>query len=168
MATKGTSRLQETFQDEERVVSINWIDFKDTKLVTSAILRAYKILKGEGEYKKLQEDDTKVIYDFSWNFLLLEYSSSQERDADRALFKEHFKPTQHFAQVETDGYQVPQVDFYVDDHGKSYVLIQAHLKLTDVTDVQKGIYRGVIVDPKKYFQVPQAVSDTKGKVTEVV
>ena len=31
MATTGTARLQESFQDQERVVSINWIDFKDTQ-----------------------------------------------------------------------------------------------------------------------------------------
>ena len=168
MATTGASRLQESFQDEERVVSINWIDFKDTKLFTSAILDAFNLIKWEMQYPKSIIDENRIIFQFFWNSFIVEYSSSQERDADRTLFKEHFKPTQYFAQAEADGCQVPQVDFYVDDHGKSYLLIQAHLKLTDVTDVQKGIYRGVIVDSKKYFQVSQAVSDTKGKVTEVV
>lgn len=160
--------LSESIQNGERIVTVNWVEFVGTKLVTSAISRVMKFLRWEKIYSHFHIDEDRNIHQFSGNFFILEYQNSQIRENDKKLFQQHFKPTKHFATMEADGSQVPDTDFTVDYEGKYYLLIHARLRLTDITDVLKWVYRGVVVNPETYFKIPSLVQETKKKLKKAL
>lgn len=161
-------KYTESTENWIRTITVSWIDFIDTKLVTSAIWNIERFLKWKRECEIYKLDESRTLHQFSWNYYIIEYSDKDIRDKDRELFKSNFKPTKFFAEQEGDWNQVPECDLKVDYDWKYYTLVYAHLKLTEDEDKGKWVYKWVIFNPQKYFEVQQGKDDTNLKIDNIL
>lgn len=152
----------------EAVISIEWIDFIDTKMTSSSIGEALAFLKWERKYEEFILDNQRKIHQFFWNTFIVEYKNKEIRDTDRNLLKKHFKPTRHLSQQEDDGSQVPETDFKVDYEWKYYLSVNAHLKLSNDTNLNKWVYKWVIFNPWISFPLDTTIWNIVWKVDDIV
>ena len=152
----------------EPSMSVEWVDFIGTKMVSSSIGQALAFLKWEENYEGVKLDDERTIYQFFGNTFIVEYKDEATRDKDRDMYKKHFRPTKHFAEQEDDGNQVPEPDFKVDYKGKYYLAVTALLELTNEEDTNKWVYKWVIFNPWANFPLHETIGDMTWKVEKIL
>ncbi|MCH2189118.1 hypothetical protein MK079_04805 [Candidatus Gracilibacteria bacterium] len=161
------TQYSEIEKNGERTIQVNGVDFEDTKFVDVFLGDTLDFLQGKRKCEVLGHDSHRTVYQLAGNIWVIKYEELSIRDTDRDLFKQHFKPTKYFAELEADGNQVPQADFKVDYEGKYYLAIHAHKSLIEEKNKQGSIIQGVIYNPGEYFSIQNQVQDTKGQIDDI-
>ncbi|MGE4444344.1 MAG: hypothetical protein AB7E37_05110 [Candidatus Altimarinota bacterium] len=93
------------------------------------------------------------VFDIGGNLFVVEYSDETSRNKDVELLKQRFEESGKFAKELEEERQIPEFEGYFDYEGKYYIIVNGLNKLTDEISPEKGVYKGVIVNPGKYFEV---------------
>ncbi|MDD3645945.1 MAG: hypothetical protein PHH06_00895 [Candidatus Gracilibacteria bacterium] len=167
-------------RDDRGLTDVNPISFRtgdvifhEMRITGSYAKAIIEMLKGNlyfvgEETIKVSFDEQREVFDMGGNSMVVEYKDKQNRDNDIELLKKHFKSKGKFAEELENGRQIPEFDGYFDYDNRYYIVIDGLNRLTDEINPEKGIYKGVIVNPSKYFAVQNQVSDTGGEVEDIL
>ncbi|MDP2090152.1 MAG: hypothetical protein Q8K30_01015 [Candidatus Gracilibacteria bacterium] len=133
------------------------------------------MIDGKWELTNHIKEETYIKFDENLDFFLLKgqdfvlfFEDTKNIDESLKLFSENFKAKGLFSEEIESGIQVPEVIGPFDYNGKIGLWINAKNSLNDFTNIEKGIYRGVIVNPSKYFEVNKEVKSSSEKVSSVL
>lgn len=93
------------------------------------------------------------VFDIWWNLFVVEYSYETSRNKDVELLKQRFEESWKFAKELEEERQIPEFEWYFDYEWKYYIIVNGLNKLTDEISPEKWVYKWVIVNPWKYFEV---------------
>lgn len=155
-------------------IEIDWLNFKETNLLPVYLEEIKYILDWEYSIVDFNKEniiqfwDDIYIYKLLWGIYLLEYKENFNLEKEIASFKYEYKNSWYFSEELGNWRQVPELSWYFEYNWSKYLLINAKNKLTDENNVDKGIYKWVIVSPSKYFEVENQVKDTSWQVKETL
>jgi hypothetical protein len=163
----NTLSHSEKRKEKEHTICENWIKFEHTKLATSAIKEIANFLKSK-DTPWIQFDNERIIYQRNGNFFIIEYKSEEVMKGERETFLTYFKTENFFPKREKGGWQIPEVDFEAEYKWKYYLLLEALLKLKEQTITEKWVYKWVIINPKKYFNITNERKNSKKRVKDII
>lgn len=108
------------------------------------------------------------VFDMWWNFFVIEYNDQVLRDNDISLLKENFKEDWKFAKELEEKRQIPTFDWYFEYNWNFYIIVNWLNKLTDEINSSLGIYKWVIVNPWKYFEVENKTREVVWEVRNIL
>lgn len=118
--------------------------------------------------KKISLNNDTEVFDMWWNFFVVEYFDENLRNQDIALLKQNFQENWKFAKELEEKRQIPTFDWYFEHEWKYYIIVNGLNKLTDEINSEKGIYKWVIVNPSKYFEVENEVKNVVWKIDDIL
>lgn len=118
--------------------------------------------------KKFPLNNGIEIFDMWWNFFVVEYSDETSRNEDVELLKQRFKESGKFAKELEEKRQVPEFEWYFEYNWKYYIIVNWLNKLTNEINPEKGVYKWVIVNPGKYFEVENEVKQIEWKIWDIL
>ncbi|MGE4443531.1 MAG: hypothetical protein AB7E37_00885 [Candidatus Altimarinota bacterium] len=118
--------------------------------------------------KKISFNSDIEVFDMGGNFFVVEYDNETIRNQDIALLKQKFQENGKIAKELEEKRQIPTFDGYFEYDRKYYIIVNGLNKLTDEINPEKGIYKGVIINPSKYFEVENETKQVAGKVDGIL
>ncbi len=172
--------MNEKLKNENYITKkYNWIEFKSAwdwwsiENTISYILMWRPDIVDFDEFENKKEFNDMILYHLFANNFLLEYNSEDERNKNKILFQKKFEPIEKsFNSVEQwDWTQVPQYYWEFEYDWKFYLITIAVNRIfeTDETNLEKGVYKWIIVNPDLYFwEVEKEVKNIEWKVNKLV
>lgn len=118
--------------------------------------------------KKVSLNNGIEIFDMWWNFFVVEYNDETSRNKDVELLKQRFEESGKFAKELEEKRQVPEFEWYFEYDWKYYIIVNWLNKLTDEVNPEKGVYKWVIINPGKYFEVENEVKQIEWKIWDIL
>lgn len=118
--------------------------------------------------QKISLNNDIEVFDMWWNFFVVEYNDEAGRNKDISLLKQRFEESWKFAKELEEQRQVPEFEWYFEYNGKYYIIVNGLNKLTQEINPEKWVYKWVIVNPSKYFEVENEVQNIAGKVGDIL
>lgn len=111
-----------------------------------------------------------LIYNFYWNHFIIEYSDLNKINDNILYFTNNFEKIEDsFNSVEFENnLQIPEYIWYFKYDWKQYIILKWCNKFTDEINPEKWIYRWVIIEPDKYFEVTSEVQKVVSKVEDIL
>ncbi|PID84315.1 hypothetical protein CSB09_01700 [Candidatus Gracilibacteria bacterium] len=149
-------------------------------------------LENDGTYLDMRKNDIKDMIDGNWyltnhekedtiihfegmkDFYLLKgadfvlfFDTKEERQKVIELLEENFEPNGDIWSAEKEsGIQSPRVIGPFEYKNKIGLWIEAKNPLTEITSTEKGIYKGVIINPNLYYSASKEANDLQSKIQE--
>jgi hypothetical protein len=125
------------------------------------------------------EEETCVDFDESINFFWLKWAdfvlffdNLESRDKAMKLFNENFKAKWLFAEEIEEWVHIPEVVWPFEYKWKIWLWIAWKNPLNDITDIERWIYKWVVINSEKYFwlseNVEEEIEDNSWKVDEII
>lgn len=118
--------------------------------------------------KKIFLNNDTEVFDMWWNFFVIEYIDENLRNQDIELLKQNFQENWKFAKELEEKRQIPTFDWHFEHEWKYYIIVNGLNELTDEKNPEKGIYRWVIVNPSRYFEVDNEVKQVVWKIDGIL
>lgn len=111
----------------------------------------------------------KKFYNYWDDILMFEYSSMGELKQDMENCKKRFKMKNAITSETIDWKQILEPSWYFEFNWKFYLLWLLYQDLNDEdNDENNGVYKGVIVNPWKYFEVENEAKKVSWKVDDIL
>lgn len=121
------------------------------------------------DFKKIEFNNDINIYDLERNFMILESSSKNFRNMNMESLKNNFqKDWNHYSKLLENNRHIPDICWYFDYNDKYYIVIRWLNTLTDEINPEKWIYKWVIIDSEKYFEVSNEVQKVVSKIEQIL
>ena len=109
------------------------------------------------------------LWVYSRWYSLIEYSSKETRDMDENLFDEKFK---RLKAIMSESYendrQIPEATWSFEYNWKFYLTIYNCNPLTEEINAELGVYKWMILNPQKYFEVQNELEKVSDKVWDIL
>lgn len=132
----------------------------------------YKVFKHlESWILSTQFDNERQVYHniYAWDYSLIEYSSKEIRDLDEKLFDEKFKKVKAImSESYENDRQIPEATWSFEYNQKFYLTIYNCNPLTEEINPDIWVYKWIILNPQKYFEVQSEVEKVSSQVWEVL
>lgn len=119
-------------------------------------------------FDKISYDQDREIFDMWWNFFVIEYVSKKQRNSDMQLLKDKFQEEWKFAKELEQARQVPEIEWYFEFNWKFYIIINWLNKLTQEINSESWVYKWIVINPQKYFEIENEAQKVVWKVDKVM
>ncbi|MDD2891365.1 MAG: hypothetical protein PHQ95_00140 [Candidatus Gracilibacteria bacterium] len=129
--------------------------------------------KKQGRFKNTLEESInfggKKFHNYGEHIFMFEYSSLEELNQDMENWKKKFKKKNTLTSETIDGKQVLEPSGYFEFNGKFYLLGLLYQDTNeDDNNENNGIYKGIIINPSKFFEVEDETKKVSGKVDGIL
>lgn len=142
------------------------ITFYDTDLNETQLIKIDKYILEKWEYKEFIFWNTNII-DFWSNLLLVEITNLNIENTKK-WFTNKFEMDWYFSKELENKRQIPEYKWYFEYKWKIYIMLDWLNKLTDEINPEKWIYKWVIIEPNKYFEVESEVKNVVSKIEDIL
>lgn len=99
---------------------------------------------------------------------MVEYSDISLRNQDIIFLKQRFEAAWKFAKELEEKRQIPEFEWYFEYNWKYYTIVNWLNTLTDEINPEKWIYKWVILNPSKYFDIENEARKIADKVEDIL
>jgi hypothetical protein len=140
------------------------------KLSIKAIIdNKWNITNQKPEDTLIQLEWMNNFFLLTWADFVLFFNSQSERQKAITLLEKNFEPKWNIWSSEKEKWiQSPQVIWPFEYSWKIWLWIDAKNPLNDIISSERGIYRGVIVNPIQYYWTQNKIQNTQKKIWKEV
>lgn len=120
------------------------------------------------KFNKIALNWSADIFDIWWNLFVVEYSDISLRNQDIIFLKQRFEAAWKFAKELEEKRQIPEFEWYFEYNWKYYTIVNWLNTLTDEVTPEKWIYKWVILNPSKYFEIENEARKIADKVEDIL
>ncbi|MBW7954514.1 hypothetical protein H3C61_01750 [Candidatus Gracilibacteria bacterium] len=147
---------------------ISSLDFQGYS-IDIRIRKIRSILDGKNDVNKLKLSDEVDFISLTGAEFILLYSNKEKRERDMKLFKEKFKQKGIFSEEISPGIQIVNSIGPFEYNGMIGLWVEGLNNYNDTAiNLENGLYRGIILDPEKYFEVENEAKQVVGKVDGIL